>query len=173
LPRGLSFEGHEHAIPKCKIPRCRKFPTGNKATQKRAQVMNETSIKNTVLIVDHYRVGQRIALMQLSYFGLSAQVVTSCFQAMLALKKQHYSLVLIGWGRADCNGADCNGANCIEFIRRLDARRSTKTTIVAVTAHSRFGDKERCVAAGMNDLLCKPITMEHMQQMINQYLKAA
>jgi CheY-like chemotaxis protein len=130
--------------------------------------MNETSIKNTVLIVDHYSVGQRIALMQLSYFGLSAQVVTSCFQAMLALKHQHYPLVLIGWGRADCNGA-----NCIEFIRRLDARRSTETTIVAVTAHSRFGDKERCVAAGMNDLLCKPITMEHMQQMINRHLKAA
>jgi CheY-like chemotaxis protein len=137
----------------------------------RGQSMKETSnvsANSLVLIVDHYRVGQRIALMQLNYFGLSGHVVTSCRQAMVALAKHHYSLVLIGWGRPDCDGA-----HCTKFVRRLEARRNKETTVVAVAAHARVGDKERCIAAGMDDLLCKPITMEDMQEMIRRHLKTA
>ena len=121
-----------------------------------------------ILIVDHYRVGQRITLLQLNHFGLSAHVVTSCRQAMMALKKNHYALVLIGWGMPHCDGS-----GCIRFVRRLEGRRNKRTTIVAVTAHARMGDRERCMAAGMNDLMSKPITMEDMQQMLRQHLKIA
>ncbi len=121
-----------------------------------------------VLIVDHYRVGQRIALMQLNYFGLSAHVVTSCRQAFKALKKQHYALVFIGLGMPNCDGAACT-----QFVRKLELRRNKETTIVAVTAHANKGDKERCIAAGMDDLMSKPITMVDMQQLLRRHLQIA
>ena len=121
-----------------------------------------------ILIVDHYKVGQRITLLQLNYFGLSAHVVTSCRQAIMALQKNQYDLVLIGWGLPHCDGSGCT-----RFVRRLDVRRNEQTTIVAVTAHARMGDKELCIASGMNDLMSKPITMEDMQQMLRRHSKIA
>jgi CheY-like chemotaxis protein len=133
--------------------------------------LNLELLKNSdslILIVDHYRVGQRIALMQLNYFGLSAHVVSSCRQAMAALRRRHYALVLIGWGMPNCDGVACT-----KFVRRLEVRRKKQTNVVAVTAHANKGDKERCMAAGMDDLMSKPITMEDMQQMIRKHLKAA
>jgi CheY-like chemotaxis protein len=121
-----------------------------------------------ILIVDHYRVGQRIALMQLNYFGLSAHVVTSCRQAIRALKREHYSLVLLGWGMSNCDGAAC-----IRFVRKLDVSQRQHTTLVAVSAHALSGDKARSIELGMDDLISKPITMETMEQMLGRHLKIA
>jgi CheY-like chemotaxis protein len=121
-----------------------------------------------VLIVDHYRVGQRVALLQLQYFGLTAHVVTSCRQAIKAIKNHHYALVLIGWGMPNCNGKACT-----KCVRKEQLRRNTHTTVVAVTAHAWAGDKERCLASGMDDLLSKPITIGDMQQMLSRHLEVA
>src|SRR5271155_368718 len=125
------------------------------------RLKEEIGIKanSLVLIVDHYRIGQRIALLQLNYFGFSARVVTSCRQAMKAFKKDHYALVLIGWGMPSCDAAAFT-----RFVRRLEMRRGEQTTIVAVTSHASDGARDRCVALGMDDLISKPIAMPDMQQ---------
>jgi len=134
------------------------------------QNSNTSNFKDNqlILIVDHYRVGQRIALLQLQYFGLTAHVVNSCRQAIKAVRKRHYPLVLIGWGLPECTGAPF-----IEFVRRQEVNRNSHTIIVAVAAHARVEDKGRCVALGMDDLLSKPITMGDMQEMLTRHLKAA
>ena len=121
-----------------------------------------------VLIVDHYRVGQRIALMQLQYFGLTAHVVNSCRQAIKAVRKRHYALVMIGWDRPECDGTAC-----VNFVRKQEQRRNTDTTIVAVVAYAQPGDKTRCLAAGIDELMSKPITMSDMQEMLAKHLRAA
>jgi len=121
-----------------------------------------------ILIVDHYQVGQRIALLQLNYLGFHARVVTSCRQAIRSIKQTPYSTILIGWGMPNCDGA-----LCARYVRRLDARRGTHTSIIGVTAHARPGDKERCIASGMDDLLSKPITVPDMQDMLMRHLKTA
>jgi CheY-like chemotaxis protein len=121
-----------------------------------------------ILVVDHYRVGQRIALMQLQTFGLSAHVVISCREAIRALKKHHYALVLIG-----CGMPICSGSACTRFVRKEDMRLNLHTTVVGVTAHASGGDKDRCLALGMDDLLAKPITLGDMHQMLSRHLKIA
>lgn len=121
-----------------------------------------------ILIIDHYRVGQRTALLQLQYFGLKVQVVSSCREAIKAVKKRNYSLVLIGWGMPDCAGKAF-----IEFARREDMRRNTHTIIVAVTANAHSHDKPVCLALGMDDFMCKPITMYDMKDMLRRHLHAA
>jgi two-component system sensor histidine kinase EvgS len=121
-----------------------------------------------ILIIDHYRVGQRTALLQLQYFGLKVQVVSSCRAAIKAVKGRSYSLVLIGWGMPNCTGKAF-----IEFARRQDRRRNTHTTIVAVTANARSRDKPVCLALGMDDFMCKPITMDDMKDMLGRHLHAA
>jgi CheY-like chemotaxis protein len=121
-----------------------------------------------ILLVDHYRVGQRIALQQLQYFGLTAHVMTSCRAAIKAVSKRHYALVLIGWGMPNCNGKAC-----LKFVRQMDLKRNTHTTVVAVAAHAGQGEKEHCIHLGMDDLLTKPITMDDMQAMLARHLRAA
>jgi CheY-like chemotaxis protein len=122
----------------------------------------------SILIVDHYNVGQRIALMQLQYFGLTAHVVTSCRQAIKAVNNDHYALVLIGWGRPECAGSAF-----INFVRRQDEIRSTHTTVVAVVAHARAGNTNRSLASGIDDLISKPITMSDMYELLARNLEAA
>jgi CheY-like chemotaxis protein len=135
-----------------------------------AKHSNQSHFKGdqSILIVDHYRVGQRIALLQLQYFGLTAHVVNSCRQAIKAVSKRHYSLVLIGWGMPECAGT-----SFIKFARREALRRTSHTTIVAVTAHARACDPGTCRALGIDDVLSKPISMSDMQQMLTKHLKAA
>lgn len=122
--------------------------------------------KSSVLLIDHYRVGQRIALLQLSHLGFCGKVVTSCQQAIRAVRKAQYEMILIGWGNPDCDGKFFT-----KYVRRLDKQHGRHTPIIGVTVHARPGDREKCIALGMDDLLSKPISVQDISNMLCKHIK--
>lgn len=139
-----------------------------KEMEKKFMLSRPVDDASSVLIVDHYRFGQQVALRQLTYLGFRADVVMSCRQAIRAFKKHPYEVVLIGWGLALCDGSSVT-----KFVRRLDEKRGLRTIIVATTLHADHCDRERCRLSGMDDLLAKPITMQDMHGTLMKHLKAA
>jgi CheY-like chemotaxis protein len=83
-------------------------------------------------------------------------------QALAALTNDHFDLVLM-----DCNMPELDG---LEATRRLRAGgvRDPNVTVIALTANAMDGDRETCLAAGMNDFLSKPVSINALRQAIDR-----
>jgi len=114
--------------------------------------------KNTrILVVEDNRINQMVAMGVLNELGLSADVVANGLEALTSLKeslKSHpYSVVIM-----DCQMPEMDGYEASRRIRLGEAGiENIKTPIIAMTANAMQGDKEKCLTAGMDDYLTKPI----------------
>ena len=119
-----------------------------------------------ILVADDNPINQMVVKGMLEIFGLCVDVVEDGSQAIEALKNKHYDLVLM-----DCHMPVLDGYAASTKIRQL-ATGTTKNTvpIIAVTASAMQGDKEKCLTAGMDDYLSKPIELEVLQQKLQQWL---
>jgi signal transduction histidine kinase/CheY-like chemotaxis protein len=114
--------------------------------------------KNTrILIVEDNRINQMVAMGVLNELGVSADVVANGLEALTSLKdslrSQPYSLVIM-----DCQMPEMDGYEATRRIRLGEAgEEHTITPIIAMTANAMQGDKEKCITAGMDDYLTKPI----------------
>jgi CheY-like chemotaxis protein len=113
-----------------------------------------------VLLVEDNRVNQLVAARMLKAFGIEAAAVADGAQAVQAVQTQTYDLVLM-----DCQMPELDGYDATRAIReweapRIDAGLATRLPIVAMTANAMLGDREKCLAAGMDDYLSKPIKRE-------------
>ena len=119
-----------------------------------------------VLVVDDNATNQKIAAAILQKLGHRADVVASGAEALDALRRVDYDLVLM-----DCEMSQMDGYETARKIRhRSSGMRNPDIPIVAVTAHALFGDREKCVAAGMNDYLPKPIEPGQLAAILSQLL---
>ncbi len=111
------------------------------------------------LLAEDNLVNQEVARGMLLKLGCFVEVVNHGKEALEALTKQDYDLILM-----DVQMPEMDGFEATRRIRDSDLipveRR--KIPIIAMTAHAMEGDRERCVAAGMNDYICKPIALEPM-----------
>lgn len=109
-----------------------------------------------ILLVEDNAVNQEVAKMVLTDFGLTADVAGNGLEAIAALQNAEldpYSLVLM-----DCQMPEMDGYEASTAIRQGLAGNHCKTiAIIAMTANAMIGDKEKCLQAGMNDYLTKPI----------------
>lgn len=114
--------------------------------------------KNTrILVVEDNRINQMVAMGVLNELGLSADVVANGLEALTSLKeslKSHpYSVVIM-----DCQMPEMDGYEATRRIRLGEAGiENIRTPIIAMTANAMQGDKEKCLTAGMDDYLTKPI----------------
>ncbi|WLT37191.1 response regulator [Synechocystis sp. B12] len=112
----------------------------------------------TILLAEDNLINQQVARLLLKKLGYPVDVVNNGQEALLALARTDYDVVLM-----DVEMPEMDGLTATEHIRRSHAR-SERRWIIAVTAYSMEGDRERCLASGMNDYVSKPIRLEALQQ---------
>lgn len=119
--------------------------------------------KIRILIAEDNIVNQTLALKILEKVGLRADTVANGEEAVRAIEMVPYDVVLM-----DIQMPVLDGLSATRQIRKLDTDRG-KVPIIALTAHAMKGDNDRCIEAGMNDYLSKPIKPEKLLDKIQQW----
>ena len=124
-----------------------------------------------ILLVDDNHINQMVAQGVLDDIGLQADIANHGKEAIESLMLTHntlpYSLVLM-----DCQMPEMDGYEATRAIRGGAAgERYKKIPIVAMTANAMQGDRDKCLAAGMNDYLSKPVNPDQLLTILKQYLK--
>jgi signal transduction histidine kinase len=118
-----------------------------------------------VLLVEDNRTNQRIAAAQLSKLGCKVEIVNNGREALNAFGKASFDAVFM-----DCQMPEMDGFEATQKIRALERERSARpVTIVAMTANAMHGDRESCLAAGMDDYISKPVDLIRMQAVLAKY----
>jgi len=117
-----------------------------------------------ILIAEDNRVNQQVAQLYLDHIGFESHVVSNGQEAIDALFTNDYALVLM-----DCQMPELDGLAATKAIRERE-QDGRHTTIVAMTAHAMEGDRERCLAAGMDDYISKPIDPDQLAATIERWL---
>lgn len=96
--------------------------------------------------------------------GYSAEVVETGRQALEALEARPFSLVLM-----DLEMPEMDGFEAVRLIRGNPSERVAATPVIAMTAHALDEDKQRCLAAGMNDYISKPIEVQRVIEVVETW----
>lgn len=126
-----------------------------------------SSRKLRVLIAEDNSVNRVIAIKMLEKLGHSAIAVTNGNEAIDALRASRYDLVLM-----DCQMPELDGYEATRAIRAAKSIEQTSIPIIAMTANALQGDRERCLEAGMNDYLSKPMKTGDLREVIDRILLA-
>ncbi len=113
-----------------------------------------------VLVVEDDPVNQKVIARMLEHCGRKARLVADGLQAVDAVAQQAYNLVLMDIHMPNLDG--------LEATRRIRANGS-KVKIIALTADALVGDREKCLAAGMDDYLAKPVRLDDLRRTLQQF----
>lgn len=119
-----------------------------------------------ILLVEDNAVNQKVVLAILSKRGFHVEIASNGLEALLAVQKSVFDLVLM-----DVQMPYMGGIEATRKIREELGLR--QLPIVAMTAHAMTGDRERCIAAGMNDYVSKPVNPATLVHTIMRYIDAA
>jgi CheY-like chemotaxis protein len=115
-----------------------------------------------ILLVEDNTVNQKVATRLLERLGYRIDTVGNGLEALVALSARHYHLILM-----DVQMPEMDGFEATRSIRtRLPADRQPK--IIALTANALKGDRKRCLDAGMNDYISKPIKLDEIRDAIRR-----
>jgi CheY-like chemotaxis protein/nitrogen-specific signal transduction histidine kinase/HPt (histidine-containing phosphotransfer) domain-containing protein len=135
-------------------------PTQNPAT---LDTLLSARMPLHLLVVDDNAINQKVALRMLKQFGYDADVAANGLEALSAIQSRHYDLVFM-----DVQMPELDGLEATRRVRRLPSAASS-TFIVAMTANAMRGDRERCLEAGMDDYIAKPVRPSDIQSALQQW----
>lgn len=123
----------------------------------------------TVLLVEDYAPGMLVGTLMIEHLGYAVETATSGLEAIEKVRgaKTAYMAIMM-----DVNMHDMGGIEATKTIRTLEREKGYSNTIIAVTAHALAGDRERCLEAGMNDYISKPIHPDILAQKLAVLAKA-
>jgi len=116
------------------------------------------------LLVEDNPINQKVATGLLRKLGLEVDVAPGGRQALEALAARDYDIILM-----DCQMPEMDGLETTRQIRKADARIRS-TPVIAITAYAMEGDRERCLRAGMNDYLSKPLSIGRLRRVLRKWL---
>ena len=129
------------------------------------------SVKRKIraLVADDNPVNQKVAQSMLKKMGLQSDVVANGQEAVNALQMIPYDLVLM-----DCQMPEMDGFEATRSIRQEGSRAlNPQIPIIAMTASTMQGDREKCIQAGMSDFIAKPVQQRELAEMLARWLAIA
>ncbi|TWI75681.1 PAS domain S-box-containing protein [Desulfobotulus alkaliphilus] len=123
-------------------------------------------LKARILLVEDNITNQQVALGMLDKMGLRADTAANGIEAVEAMQMLPYDLILM-----DMQMPEMDGLSATKAIRkRENIAGQEPVTVIAMTANAMQGDKEKCLEAGMNDYISKPVNPEKLAEIIEKWL---
>ena len=119
-----------------------------------------------VLLAEDNVVNQRLAVRLLEKRGHGVVVAANGLEALAALIRESFDLVFM-----DVQMPEMDGIEATVSIREEEKRRGGHVPVIALTAHAMKGDREKCLAAGMDGYLTKPIRPEELDEVLEEHVK--
>jgi signal transduction histidine kinase/CheY-like chemotaxis protein len=132
------------------------------AKRSNTEVAKSNSLR--VLVAEDNPVNQRIILAQLKKMGIRSNAVGNGLEVLAAITNVPYDLILM-----DCQMPELDGYDCTREIRRREGQ-GKHISIIAMTANALQGDRERCMEAGMDDYVSKPVKQEVLLALLNTWI---
>ncbi|MBS0169180.1 MAG: PAS domain S-box protein [Nitrospira sp.] len=123
-----------------------------------------TAAMPRLLLAEDNPVNQKVACKMLEKLGYRVDVASNGQEAVAAHERAPYPLIFM-----DCQMPEVDGFEATALIRKMEGK-SAHTPIVAMTANAMQGDRERCLAAGMDDYVAKPIRPKELQAVLERWL---
>jgi CheY-like chemotaxis protein/signal transduction histidine kinase len=143
-------------------------PESDKEPVQLLQVRQKIELKNAnILLVEDNAINQKIIILSLKNVVKNIDIANNGKDALDKFGTTKYDLILM-----DIQMPVINGIVATKKIRELEATSNTQTPIIAITANALSGDKETCLAAGMNDYISKPFQVEVLIQKMKNLLEA-
>ncbi|RFP19387.1 MULTISPECIES: EAL domain-containing protein [unclassified Duganella] len=118
-----------------------------------------------VLVAEDNRTNQMVAAGMLAMNGCVCEFAADGVEAVRAAQRERFDLILM-----DCSMPEMDGYEATAHIRLAELAMGRRTPLVAMTANTQVGDAEKCLAAGMDDYLAKPITLVELRQKLEKWL---
>ena len=121
-----------------------------------------------VLLVEDGKANQKLALALLQRWGHEVKIANNGLEALSAFEDDDFDLILM-----DVQMPEMDGLEATREIRRIERNKGGHTPIVAMTAHAMTGDREKCLEAGMDGYLSKPIRRDEVFNTLEQLTQTA
>lgn len=118
-----------------------------------------------ILLAEDNRSNREIALFFLGKLGCKADVVGDGKEVLTALERQEYDIVLM-----DCLMPEMDGFEATRALREKEKPKGKRTTVIAMTANALSEDREKCLVAGMDDYLSKPISLSALHDALARHI---
>jgi CheY-like chemotaxis protein len=126
--------------------------------------------KIRILLAEDNRVNQKVALGLIQKLGCNADVVANGYEVLAALQRIEYDVIFM-----DCQMPEMDGYEATQAIRRMEVETSKPCPwkiplhIIAMTANAMQGDREKCLAVGMNDYVSKPVRITELHAVLSRW----
>lgn len=149
--------------PGSQVPQRFDSPKSGTATQTTALPATQAG---PILIAEDNAINQKVIERMVQKLGYRVNLVSNGREAVDALARESYGLIFM-----DCQMPEMDGFEACREIRKRDG--SVRVPIIAITANAMKGDRERCLAAGMDDYVSKPFKQDDLRNVIQRWMPVA